>query len=281
VSEPIVMENEGAERIEYGIKWDFPNGSVSYAGPFAKDNIGWLIGRRAPLGMTGQAQTRTVTTTRWEPAEPVLAAVHAGFAIGIGEQIHAVNPKRHDGREGHAECDQPVDIAQTWGRFHRINEHLVTRTDLCGYCCWAVAISEGTTELELARYVPSSGEADALRRFLPDPLMFVRLCEAILTAAREERGQDSDHPVWLQRLGHATAHRPLVLLSEECRENDCDHVDTQECFAQSDCVACETCSTQAGSWAGEWEGQYDLVVRPPCSALGRMFEHYSITAVPS
>jgi hypothetical protein len=43
-------------------------------------------------------------------------------------------------------------------------------------------------------------------------------------------------------------------------------------------VACQACSLQAGSWAGEWEGQYavECTIPAPCGVLTALAEYFKV-----
>lgn len=208
------------------------------------------------------------------PDVPYLIGVQAGDGL-----IHAVERARAGDTGGAAGsvCGEGVIVAVRWGGFHRGSEW----TDrfahrLCPHCAWTVALAQDTTEAELAAVTPSGAELAALRRLLPDPMIVPRICERILADRRAERDYDAGSPRWVQLLGHVTAHRPVLLLAEDCAEGACDHHDKASgCYAQA-AVACPACSVQAGSWAGEWEGQYECVVPAPCAVLPAMADHVGL-----
>lgn len=194
------------------------------------------------------------------------------YRIGIGgDLLHAVTAEhaalppqwRHVGTP----CGVSVVVAREWGEFRRGNDRLATH-QLCAHCAWTVALALGTAEQELAAVAPSPPEELAWGLLLPDRDLLVRTCRAILVARQAERECDADHPSWAQLLGHVTAHRPEILVPEDCSEGDCEHDgDLAACYAASTVIACPVCSVRAGTWAGEWEGQYEITVPAPCSVL--------------
>lgn len=198
------------------------------------------------------------------------------FVIGIGGgPLHAIEHKNALWAVRHGDtgsrprvhvttaCDLAVAVvAREWGEFRRGNEHLLPH-QLCPTCAWTVALHHGTGDAELAAWGPSPEEAATWDRLLPDPPILTRTCQRILDDWHNEDEEDRDHPHWAQLLGHVCAHRPEMLVSEECLEGDHDH-EGEDCPAR---LACATCSVKAGSWDGEWQGRYEVAVPAPCSAL--------------
>lgn len=199
------------------------------------------------------------------------------YLIGIDEQWHAIRRALAVWAEQHgdddtsrdtprvrvgAECGTSVIVARRLGEFRRGTADVDIRAgNLCAHCGWSVALTQGTTTTELAAYTPTGRELAALHRLLPDPLLAVRICQAILAAAMSGDEYDADHPRWPHLLARASNHRPVVLIGEDCAEASCEHpADRDACYAESTTVACLTCSVTAGSWAGEWEGQIDILV---------------------
>lgn len=203
------------------------------------------------------------------------------FLIGTGgssDGLHAVKERHHTSPRSHVPsvCGPFVTIAKKWGEFIRGNEY-VDRRDLCPECAWLVALEHGTADAELAVRRPKGAAWRALQRALPDPLMFVRLCDRLLELGREN---DADHDELARLLGHVTAHQPVVLLAEGCTEGDCDCGNDDACYGDEPTVVCMACSVLAGSWAGEWEGQVHIAV-PPCGVLPAVAAHYGVSAVAS
>lgn len=228
-----------------------------------------------------------ITAITDDPLPPI---PDVAFMIGIAPNLGPLHAIEHraaakaveygdtDSHRVHApaECGATVVIARRWGAFMRGNHYVRGRA--CPACAWAVALDQNMVDAELAAIAPTGGELAALQRLLPDPLLAVRICERILDERRQERDYDADSPYWAQLLGHATAHSPAALVPEDCAEGECEHEDTGEenCFSGSTAVACPACSVRAGSWAGEWEGQFELVVPAPCSVLAAMAKRYEV-----
>jgi hypothetical protein len=68
MSEPIIMENESYERVEYCPRWNWANGSVSYGPIFGDLVVVQAFLDAPPHGVAaGELVRRTITTTPWEP----------------------------------------------------------------------------------------------------------------------------------------------------------------------------------------------------------------------
>lgn len=197
-----------------------------------------------------------------DPSSGPLHAVKFRFARGPRREVPTV-------------CGTRAVVARDWGGFARGNPRIDTR-DLCPLCRWHVAIATSTTAAELAVLTPSDAEQVAMGRVMQDPLIFVRTVEQILEKGREN---DTDIEAWSQILGHVTAHRPVLLLAEECCEDACDHDTVQDCYGEKPTVACEACSFRAGWWAGEREGWFSIPVAAPCCALTAVAAHHKVLAV--
>jgi len=77
----------------------------------------------------------------------------------------------------------------------------------------------------------------------------------------------------------------VLLVPEDCAEGSCDHGVYEDDHGDKDevwtcpypdaTVGCAACSVQAGSWAGEWEGQYaeECTVAAPCDVLRALARH--------
>lgn len=169
-------------------------------------------------------------------------------------------------------CGQPVRIARAWGEFARSNEQLTVHA-VCPECEWEAAIESGTTVTVIKAMRLTGADRDAATKAFGVPDLACRLCAAILVGDR----YDQDHPHVLELLVHATRHAPVLLMSEGCGEGDCEHEDPAGCYEDS-IFACAACSVVAGSWAGEWEGQFatECTVFAPCSAFTALLTHYGI-----
>lgn len=176
-----------------------------------------------------------------------------------------------------AACGAMVRVARDWGEFRRGTEwtdRYGEIRELCPYCCWEVALDLSTVEEELAAITPTGDELAALTRLMPDPLLVVNACRAVLASREKTDERDPDSSFWPQILAHLTAHRPMLLFPELCTDQCCDHDTKAECYAEADVVACAVCSIRAGGWAGEWAGDFECTVASPCSALLAAAERY-------
>ncbi len=163
-----------------------------------------------------------------------------------------------------AACGELVRVAPKFGAYDR-GKSPVTYSP-CQPCAWIVAAAGGMAALqvEAARLGPTSDELDRLARLLPDPLLAVNACKAIL--AEFEDDDEPGNPATLQLLATIAAHAPALLVSEECGDGDCEH---DEGTCPSSTVACIACSLVVGDWAGEWQGQLrpECTVKAPCAVL--------------
>lgn len=95
--EPIVMPNEGHQRIEYCPRWNWHSGSVSYGPPFSDPAVVQVFLDSPPEGVaTGELVRRTISTTVWEPVLPdgvlrldqVAAEEYGGIRVAeLGEGV--------------------------------------------------------------------------------------------------------------------------------------------------------------------------------------------------
>lgn len=137
----------------------------------------------------------------------------------------------------------------------------------CPECAWTAAAESGTLDREVRRLVPAPADQVTLARLIPDPVT-AATAAAALTAAltrRPGRVEDEDDRHLIQVLGTLSRHAPVLLIAGACQEGSCgcpgdDHDAT---------AACAGCSLQAGSWAGDYEGEYlaECLVPAPCQPL--------------
>lgn len=166
---------------------------------------------------------------------------------------------------------------------------------LCPTCSWHVAGAAANRtstpdrdllEAELAAWAPQASTAAALRRELgADTDLHARICRAIITGSLAGVTEDIDHPRIVGLLGTVTAHRPVLLVPDDCAEDPgyCRHRpaglpvdDVWTCDFPDGAAACSACSVIAGPWAGEWEDDFDIGVPAPCSVLHAVAEHYDV-----
>lgn len=226
------------------------------------------------------------------PAETIAGLLDANYVFGVdGGRVHAVNrvrlqtALRHNGPlqadtlphlPAAAMCGARVVVATAWGPWSRTSPH-VQAIGVCPHCAWHVAIDTLSVAEELAALRPTDSSARASFTAAGVELDLVAtVCAAVIAAAEavdDEHGLY--HPRTVDLLAHVTAHGPVLLVGEGCSEGDCDHEDGP-CPAD---VSCEACSLVAGSWAGEWAGQYDEVctVPGPCQVFRLIAEHHGVT----
>jgi hypothetical protein len=130
----------------------------------------------------------------------------------------------------------------------------------CPACFWTAAAK--------------TGQLDAALETLNDPLARATAA-AVVAGSGWFLAGDWDDSSGLQLLAAVTRHAPAELVSEGCAEGDCDH--DGRCPART---ACPACSLQAGSWAGEWEGQFrdECTILAPCAVLLAIADHFGVTA---
>lgn len=172
-------------------------------------------------------------------------------------------------------CELPVVAASKWNSFAAVRA--TGNLAVCPSCIWLVAIRSGHVDSEIARLGAAGAGAPGLVGGVS------ALARTIVDAATASHADyELDHPRTVGLLTTLARHAPETLVDVECAEGCCEHrypaaegpaagplsEDTAACPTVG--WACPTCSLRAGSWAGEWEGQYepDGIVAPPCSVLG-------------
>jgi hypothetical protein len=178
------------------------------------------------------------------------------FRTGVQNGWHAIDAEPYFpgcGEHAGALCSVLVRVAGE--RFQPYNPSSVPVSyDPCPVCRWTVAAVTDDYSTALAE--------------LGHPL-----ARSIATAILDRSGrleQGVDDPATVQLLAHVSRHAPIALVAEACSEGDCEHVaNGDEPGKCPDLLACKACSLQAGSWAGEWEGQYrpECLIEAPCAVL--------------
>lgn len=64
-NKPIVMPNDGLEREEFGVEWDWPNGGRSFAGGWSRASAESFIADPPSVVSKGWLTRRTITTSPW------------------------------------------------------------------------------------------------------------------------------------------------------------------------------------------------------------------------
>jgi hypothetical protein len=238
---------------------------------------------------------RPGATRPWNPAAAL------GYLTGLGPGgWHAVprdyarsarrRARSPEPLEAMAACQAPVLVTARHGAYNRLD--LKVARWPCRLCAWQLAIETGSTGRELALITPGRDEAAAITRSGTDPMLAVRVCQALLRSASDSDDGDWDFPGGLdstataQLLALATSHRPVLYVTEQCAEDDCetcppgDEPGTTRCTYHQAQAGCRTCTPRAGLWAGEYEGTPlpGLLVPAPCSVLTVLAARYRIPA---
>jgi hypothetical protein len=200
------------------------------------------------------------------------------FLTGVLNGWHAVETRALDpetntpGCAAHAwsVCDKLVRVAKD--EYQPYDPAVVPGSyDPCQACLWTVAARTGTLDAALAR--------------LADPLAHDTAAAILNEFARLHADLDDAHlmddPATLQLVVQVARHAPVLLVTEECAEGECDHLGAggPPCADCPGSLACRACSLQEGSWAGEWEGMYrtECTIPAPCAVLLRIAEHFGVT----
>lgn len=174
-----------------------------------------------------------------------------------------------------AVCDRMVGIIPKWGVYERDSLYL-RQGGVCVPCTWIVAESRGELAVEIAAAAPAAQHADLIAATVGDPLLGVRLLEAIAAdggdqdfSSRFDRTQRAD------LLALAARHLPKVTVCEECSDFDGSGIHDNGPCGRALCLAC---TMSAGPWAGEYEDYTmpECTVEAPCSVLAALCSHYNI-----
>lgn len=209
----------------------------------------------------------------WLDPGPLPAEITAPqFLVGVQRGWHAIDPASiafQGGPHGcltHAAalCGYVVRVARGELQPYRPGEPPVSH-DQCPACRWTVAARTGTLAAAVAE--------------LADPLAVDVACAILDKACRdllENEHLELDDPALIQLLAHVSRHEPGRIVGEECAEGSCGHPEGQ-CPGRD---ACRACSLQAGSWAGEREGQFrdECTILSPCGPLLAAAAHFGVEA---
>jgi len=228
----------------------------------------------------------------------VNAGLHSfavGASAGLKPRWHAVNvaalrarkEAAREDRDGHrvqeySVCGLPCMSAARLGPFTPDNP-LFEEGGRCERCGWVVAVSCGTLDQEIDGYTPVGVARQIIAEAGLDPDLLPTILIAILADAPPGLDGESGHRSDL--LAHAAAHRPVILMCEQCsRTGCCTEVHgplTTTCPHAS--VICGACTFTAGTWAGWWEGAAtgDCDVAAPCSVLTELAYVYGIITRPT
>jgi hypothetical protein len=171
-----------------------------------------------------------------------------------------------------AVCGAPYRFASKWGEYRDgVPRSLQSTEHLCPACAWTVALDRGTTAAELEHWITCGGAG-------PAGDLAARTARVIL----DKIGHDpEDNAAELRLLVAVSTHWPVQLLREDCADGECDHEPVDRCADLFGSAACGACSVLAGPEAGEWEGQYEVPVTAPCSALTAIAAHMNVSEVPA
>lgn len=177
-------------------------------------------------------------------------------------------------------CGERVGIAAKWGGYERSSLYLNQgKSANCARCTWIVASAKGELAIQIDAERPKPDDLALFAAALGDPLVGVRVLEAIAADTHDElvdRDDEFGRSPRSDLLALASRHQPAVLVCEECAEgSDRTHGD-EPCPSLR--VACMGCTAKAGPWAGEWEGHClpQCLVMAPCSVLRAFADYYKI-----
>lgn len=199
---------------------------------------------------------------------------------GAGEpQWHAIDLKlfgpriveaaaRGSGIDAFSVCGVRSDYMRRAGEF--TYSRVVLDRHRCERCGWVVALNRGTVEQEIDLHTAEAGGADhgVLRQ------IFTAILADLPPGAIAESGHRSD------LLAHASRHRPVVMVCEECAGGlACADVHGPGVTTCPDTtLVCSECTFTAGPWGGDQQGTAtgECVVAAPCSVLAALAQHYDI-----
>jgi hypothetical protein len=224
-----------------------------------------------------------------------LVMVQFVTGVGAGHSWHAIDRELAEhpftqaaGGMAAAVCGAAARVTK-YGVYDRVSTPVTYEP--CQVCAWTVAIATGSTERELRLNTPGDRAAGALARAGADPLLVAAICRAVLACESSPGAEQGlDHPATAQILAHATAHRPVAAIAEDCAEDSrsCRHRPDEagaggedwRCDYPGAEALCLACSLRAGSWAGEWEGDVmdECRVRAPCGVLRALAARYGVAA---
>jgi hypothetical protein len=199
------------------------------------------------------------------------AATTTAYLCGIeADQVHAVAGVETQ----RAVCGALTRLASKWGSYRDgLPASLALTGHLCPTCAWKVALERGTTAAELEHWITCGATG-------PAGDLAAQAAQAVLDRIATDR-EDTDAPAEVRLLVTISRHWPVQLLQEDCAEDECDHDNAEECASLAGSVACPACSVLTGPEAGEWEGQYEVPVTAPCSALTAIAAHVGVSEVAS
>jgi hypothetical protein len=191
------------------------------------------------------------------------------FLVGVQQSWHAIDPASVP-LQGRAVCNHALALCGAIVRIARADLQLYrpgewpVAYDRCPECRWIVAARTGTLHEALDEL------ADPLANAVAAAILD-KACRDLL----EDDGRTLDDPQVIQLLACVSRHEPARLVYEGCAEGDHDGHEAGQCPGRD---ACAACSLQAGSWAGEWEGQFldECTIVSPCGPLLALAAHFAV-----
>jgi hypothetical protein len=173
-----------------------------------------------------------------------------------------------------AVCDRLVGVVPKWGPYQRASRYL-SHGGVCALCTWIVAESRGETAVEIAAAAPSEQHTDLIAAALGDPMVGVRVLEAIAVSGGHGGFSRFERTERAELLSRAAQHLPKVTVCEDCSDFGGNGIHDEGPCGR---VLCLACTMSAGPWAGEYENYTmpECTVEAPCSVLGALCGHYNI-----
>jgi hypothetical protein len=197
-----------------------------------------------------------------------------------GTRVAAIPVEERSGRgiEAFSVCGLRAHHTPRLGGFTYDNRFLKSRR--CERCSWVVALNRGTVEQEIDFYTRAADGSDVLAAAGADSGLLRAIFTAILADAPPGRDAESGHRSDL--LAHATQHRPVLRVCEDCCEHGVGEAHGGDACPQTAAV-CAECTFTAGPWAGEQAGSItgECVVAAPCSVLVALAAHYGVSGTDS
>jgi hypothetical protein len=186
----------------------------------------------------------------------------------------SVEERRGHSGEAFSVCGLRAHHTPRLGGFTYDNRFLKSRR--CERCSWVVALNRGTVEQEIDFYTRAADGSDVLAATGAESGLLRAIFTAILADAPPGRDAESGHRSDL--LAHATMHRPVLNVCEDCSEHGGGVAHDSGGCPQAAAV-CGECTFTAGQWAGEQAGVItgECVVAAPCSVLVALAAHYGVT----
>lgn len=177
--DPIIVPNEGGQRVEYAVQWDFKRGDRTFSlSTVGRDACETAIANPPRPDMVGTLVQRTITVTPWAPAAPrplprymteaeVAATMRMFYGVPVawvGEEGDAValgvpsqRAKAAFHRLGRADHQSPMYVAAIdimWAWFERTPDDPESEWVMHACDAWTEGAMEVTIAHELTDYRP-------------------------------------------------------------------------------------------------------------------------------